>query len=747
MYLHYTLKGERCILCQYGTYMKSKKLVKLRIPMVIAAVFIVIGITVIFVHQIHVMVANNNLAIVNEMAKQSQNIVQSYVEMQWQYLEGIAQRFENYNCQTIAKMEEYLELESASSEFLHLGFVAEDGRVYSDEYLAYNRNSTAQNPDMELLCYFEKNDTSTIVTRYHKQDDTSGMQDFMLYGVRLDYFSVDGIKMVALVGISEISSIESRMIDNSFERDGEYREDACVIDTDGNYVVNVNRQTYLNSTDNLFDQLLYKQYSEMSREEIAGKLKSGEAFGFSFIDEFDADKIICFTPFNKIANWYLVTVINQEELAEKSQQFILSSMIMLFLILFIVLVMMAVVMRLERKTVQAEAEAKARAEFLSTMSHEIRTPLNGIIGLVHMMKSHYREHNDEQMEDWLDKSQDTATYLLSLVNDILDLTKMQVRKVDLKWESVAVENLIDAIWSMQKSNIEKRGIQFVVEREIIVPYIIGDETRLKQVLMNIVGNAAKYTPEGGQITFKTVQKKEDAAHVTTIFSVADTGCGMSEEFLTHIWDSFSQERNRNSDSVKGTGLGMTISKLLVEAMGGEISVTSKLNEGSTFTVILPSEMVGTEQEETVLMEKESTEYPITIKQEVAEQKPMKILVAEDNELNAEILLEILVDSGFEAELAANGEEALEKFERSNPYEFDVILMDMQMPVMDGCRAAAAIRELDRPDAQSVVIYACTANTFKEDRDKALASGMNDFLTKPIDVNVFLKKMESRKKKC
>lgn len=735
----FTVKGVRC-----GTCMKSKKIVKFRVLMVIAAVLIVISIAVIFMRQIHVMVTNNNLTIVNEMAKQSQNIVQNYVEIQWEYLEGIAQRFESYNSQTMAEMEEYMNLECTSSEFRHLCLVAEDGSIYSDEYFAYGQNSTGQIPGIELLPYFEENDSQAIVARYDGPENIDGIEECMLYGIRLDGFSVDGIRIVGLVGISEISSFENRLIANSFEKDGEYREDACVIDVDGNYVVNVNRQIYLSPTDNLFEQFSQKSNTEMSNDEIAEKMRCGDAFSFSFTDEFGDDKIIRFTPFNKITKWYLVTVISNAVLTEQSRQFIWSSMVMLILILVIVLAMMAIVMHMGRQTLQAEAESKARAEFLSTMSHEIRTPLNGVIGLVHLMKRHYCEHDDEQMGDWLDKAQNTATYLLALVNDILDISKMQVGKVDLKIEPLAVENLIDSIWSMQRSNIEKRGISFVVEREITVPYIMGDETRIKQVLMNIVGNAAKYTAEGGHITFTTVQKQDAAACVSTIFTVTDTGCGMSEDFLRHIWDSFSQERNRNSDSVKGTGLGMTISKLLVDAMGGEISVTSKPDVGSTFRVVIPSKIAEAVPEDTILLSDESIKHFKSTAQEMMEQKPMKILVAEDNELNAEILYEILIDWGFEVELAANGEEALEKFAGSEPYEFGVILMDMQMPVMDGCTAAAAIRKLDRPDAQAVFIYACTANTFKEDRDKAFASGMNDFLTKPIDVNYFLKKMESRK---
>jgi CheY-like chemotaxis protein len=212
---------------------------------------------------------------------------------------------------------------------------------------------------------------------------------------------------------------------------------------------------------------------------------------------------------------------------------------------------------------------------------------------------------------------------------------------------------------------------------------------------------------------------------------------MSEEFLEHIWDSFSQERNKNENSTKGTGLGMSISKMLMDAMGGEIKGESRLGEGSTFTVILHSEEASEPTSTTEEIEENNRRL-------ITYNKTLKILVAEDNELNAEIIAEILKSEGFEVECAENGRVALEKFCASDEGEFDIILMDMQMPVMDGCTAAAEIRKLPRKDAKSVEIFACTANSFKEDRIKALESGMNDFLAKPINISEMLRKIGAGK---
>lgn len=230
-------------------------------------------------------------------------------------------------------------------------------------------------------------------------------------------------------------------------------------------------------------------------------------------------------------------------------------------------------------------------------------------------------------------------------------------------------------------------------------------------------------------------------HVTTIYQCEDTGIGISKEYIPQIFDPFSQERNRNANGVKGTGLGLAISKLLANAMGGDITVESELHVGSIFTVTIPSVIVKDIPDYLQQPEEENTSKGSTPAADKESNRPVKVLVAEDVELNAEILLEILEMEGFETALAENGKEAVELFSASAIGEFDLILMDMQMPVMDGCTASMEIRKLERADAQSVIICACTANTFQEDRERALASGMDDFLTKPVDIDILLKKME------
>lgn len=298
-----------------------------------------------------------------------------------------------------------------------------------------------------------------------------------------------------------------------------------------------------------------------------------------------------------------------------------------------------------------------------------------------------------------------------------------------------IEKVIGNVQTMQQENIGSRKINFVVEKSITVPGVNSDEIRLQQVLMNIVSNAAKFTPKGGTITLRAWQTDITDKSVTTVFEIEDTGCGMSKEFQEKIFDSFSQERNKIQSSVKGTGLGMAISYLIMKTFGGDIKVRSQLNVGSCFTVTFPAEIAEIE---------ETTESSATEEtgQDTAPQKSLlNILVAEDSDINAKILTKILTSKGHTVEVAENGQVAVEKFVRSGYKEFDVILMDVQMPVMDGYIAAKTIRGLDREDAATITIFACTANTFKEDKDRAQEAGMNDFISKPINIPELFEKLD------
>ncbi len=391
----------------------------------------------------------------------------------------------------------------------------------------------------------------------------------------------------------------------------------------------------------------------------------------------------------------------------------------------IILILAALLIRQRIRFAESRADAKAKGEFLSTMSHEIRTPLNGLIGLNYLMTQKLDDR--EQLADYLQQSTVTAKYLLSLVNDILDTSKLQAQKLELVMRPVELNVLLDTIDSLVSSAMKDKKIRFSINSKFIKPCILGDEVRIQQVIFNLLDNARKFTPSGGKVDLALRQEMKDDSHVTTIITVADTGKGMSEEFKKHVFDVFAQELDTVSKGNQGTGLGLFICHSLAALMNGDLTLESRRSEGTTFTFTFTAE---------------PAEPPVKHKEQPAANKPEHphILIAEDNELNGEILLELLRGDGFEAELAENGKKALQMFKSSAPGTYKIILMDLLMPEMDGFETSKAIRALDRPDAKTVRIYACTANSFSEDRDKALASGMDDFIAKPVDVEELLKKL-------
>ena len=390
----------------------------------------------------------------------------------------------------------------------------------------------------------------------------------------------------------------------------------------------------------------------------------------------------------------------------------------------VTLILVILLVSVHMRYAENKADAKVRSNFLSTMSHEIRTPLNGIIGLNYLMLQ--KLDDPEKLRNCLDQSNITAKYLLSLVNDMLDMSSIQADNLQLASEPIDISLIAESVNTISENAAASKGIRYSSEFDIAYPYIKGDAVRIQQVLLHLLDNARKFTPKGGKVHFTIVQQPDGDKIVTTA-TVADTGRGMSEEFQRRIFDTFSRELETVSKGNQGAGLGLSISSRLAKLMNGSISFTSKKGEGSTFVFTFsaePSEKPGGDGEEKGAGK---AAFP-------------KILIAEDNELNGEILLELLSDSGFDAELVSNGREALDRFSESVPGTFGLILMDLLMPDMDGFESAKCIRALQRPDAATVHIFACTANTFDGDRDRAFASGMDDFITKPVDIEKLIAKI-------
>lgn len=369
---------------------------------------------------------------------------------------------------------------------------------------------------------------------------------------------------------------------------------------------------------------------------------------------------------------------------------------------------------------KADAANRAKTQFLANMSHDIRTPINGIVGLLKINEAHSGE--EALVHENREKMQKAADHLLSLVNDVLQMSKLENGTEEIHLEPVNLGEISHDIVDIIRQSATEKNIAwaFSGDRAPKYPYVMASPLHLRKVFLNIYGNCIKFTGPGGTISTRQELVKEEGGTVTYRWIISDTGVGMSKEFLAHIFEPFSQEKNGARSEYQGTGLGMAIVKHLVEQMGGTISVSSQEGKGSTFVITLPFEITSQPEK------KEEPAEPRDI-------SGLHLLMAEDNELNAEIAKTLLEDAGAKLTTVTDGVQAVEAFRGSAAGTFDAILMDIMMPEMDGLTATRTIRSLDRPDAGTIPIIAMTANAFAEDAQRCMEAGMNAHLAKPLDI--------------
>ncbi len=381
------------------------------------------------------------------------------------------------------------------------------------------------------------------------------------------------------------------------------------------------------------------------------------------------------------------------------------------------------------------AANQAKSVFFNNVSHDIRTPMNAIMGFATLLD--YEAGDPGRVREYTRKIKVSSQYLLSLINDVLDMSKIESGKTTLNLTEISLAELIDELVTMIRPQAEAKQQEFgFYRKDVTTDRLIGDRTRIKQVLLNILSNAVKYTPEGGRIRMTVTQLPQKVKEFAALrFEVQDNGIGMSEEFLKVIFEPFARENSTVVSQMQGTGLGMPIVKNLVELMGGMIDVKSKKGEGSLFTVELELRIQDTEQ-----LSEENSGARETAGEGISGSRlaGLNILAAEDNELNAEILSELLRLNGASCEIVSNGRELVEAFGESRPGQYDLILTDIQMPVMNGYEAARAIRAGGHPCGQDIPIVAMTANAFAEDVREAMDAGMDAHVPKPID----MKELES-----
>ena len=408
-----------------------------------------------------------------------------------------------------------------------------------------------------------------------------------------------------------------------------------------------------------------------------------------------------------------------------------------FVIIFVLLLLVYSLSVSRKKQMEALKEAQdanaaniAKTTFLNHMSHDIRTPMNAIVGFTDIAM---KRKPDKEVENCLKKIRQSSEYLMTLINDVLDISRIESGKLEYKPVPADLRNIINTVSSIARGYMENRDLNFCVSREELkTPYVMADELRIREVLLNIISNAVKFTKDGGTISFAAENAPgNDDHHIIIRYRISDTGIGMSEEFQSRIFDEFTQENDGARTSYKGTGLGMAIAKKYVDLMGGKIEVSSRQGIGSTFTVEIPlriAEQILTEKEEKLRKDMDL--------------HGLHVLLAEDNDLNAEIAVSLLEEQGMIVTRAADGKSALLQFCNTAPGTFDLILMDIMMPEMNGYETTKAIRNLsDRPDGKEIPIVAMTANAFAEDVQAALDAGMDDHVAKPMDMDILISAIE------
>jgi len=469
-------------------------------------------------------------------------------------------------------------------------------------------------------------------------------------------------------------------------------------------------------------------------EELLERIEKGDTTVAEFA--IDGENYFICTSRLRYNHWYVSYVIDSSEIASGSYVKVVVIFILGMCLVFMIALGIGGYSAVNMRLAQQEAEnekreneilaqvAKSKSDFLSNMSHDIRTPINGIMGMTTLAM---RERDSDRVIEYLKKIDRTSDHLLSLVNDVLDMSSIESGKITINTRPVDMKLIPADCVSILQSQADENKLEIVTEfAELEHTMYVADELKLRQIIINILSNAIKYTPAGGKIYFRVSEESCENGVADLKFEIEDTGIGMSADFLEHIWESFSQEAGGSRTHFKGTGLGMAITKNFVDLMGGTITVESELDKGSKFTVVLPIELLPDR---------------LKIAEESEEEKnlhELKILLVEDNEINIEIAYEILSDEGARVVLAYDGTEAVEAFAASDVGEYDVILMDVMMPLMSGTEASKAIRAMDREDAKTIPIIAMTANAYEDDIKATQDAGMNAHITKPLNIDLLLK---------
>lgn len=504
-----------------------------------------------------------------------------------------------------------------------------------------------------------------------------------------------------------------------------------MIDSEGNYILK--GKSFKNS--NFFE--FYKSYNQINKEAFEN-LKSviHETGMFTMHNSKAESCLIVHIPVNTSFDWTLLTYIPLKDITKNNIDWPLVIVVSVCLIILLILDIL-VIMRFNRNLASAAKEAdsanKAKTVFLSTMSHDIRTPMNAIIGLTTIAEKNIED--SKSVSDNLHKIKLASNHLLTLINDILDISKVEHGNISLSPVRFSVIELAENLENMALPMIQQKNIDFRFQKNIITQkYLYADQLRINQIFINILSNSIKYTPNNGQVYVDLSEEAGDKdGFIKLVYKVSDTGIGMSESFMEIMYEPFMRQTDSRINTIQGTGLGLAITKKMVDLMGGKIECQSKEGEGTTFTVTLELEVSESEKN---AASQEENDSDLT---------GMKILVAEDMDVNWEIISTLLEMYGIKCRRAENGKVAVDTLRDSQAGEFDVVFMDIQMPVMNGLEATREIRKLENPYAAAIPIIAMTADAFSENVAECFDAGMNGHIAKPIDINNVVRELKKIRK--
>ncbi|WP_261428645.1 hybrid sensor histidine kinase/response regulator [Xiamenia xianingshaonis] len=634
----------------------------------------------------------------------------------WGMLESFAERLRITGADDREVLRSLIEVENQATAFENIELVGTNGTVFTGD------GELSAIEDMPWHASYEEADSRFVMRCDASPDGGSDDQGvYIVYGVKLSTpLYLGGYSVGGVVGFIPVDDIAETMRFESFDERGV----ALVVQPDGAIVTAGG--LYDGDESSILERLARARFSLGSYDACERALaEDGSAFASYSLD--GENFYAAIKPIED-TDWHLVVRVHGTVTSDVVD-ILLTRSGLFFAALGVIVVLVAVtIYRSVRSARIARESERAKTAFLSTMSHEIRTPLNGIVGILYLMRQNV--DNPEKLQSYLDQANVSANFLKSVISDVLDMSKIESGSVDVRIEPFDLRVMLQELEVI--ASVQAAGRLDVTVRSVDVgdPFVRGDAVRLKQALVNLLGNAVKFTPDGGEVSLAlTEETLDDVAHL--VFVVRDTGCGMSDDFLKNrLWSPFEQELRVASQS--GTGLGAPLAKAIVEAMGGTVDVRSEVGVGSEFTVRVSLPLAS--KEEAAELDGRRTDTPAYTL------AGSTVLVAEDNDVNRMIVEDILADEGVSVISVENGLEAVERFANSAPGEIDIVLMDVQMPLMDGYGAARGIRGLSRPDARTVPILALTANAFRENVEQALASGMDDVIVKPLNVALLLEKL-------